>query len=228
MYRLRDRGRELAVTVWRTGGRQRVLLLVDGEPVAERTVRTLGTAVFELGEVEGDRRRDGAVRERVRVRLLWGGRVRACDLVDTRARRRLRRRSLVTGFEPPAGTPARRLYAFRQRHPNVYALRHVVNEMVVVTAALLGLSALVTAFVERLLPRIDWSWLPDVRLPDWDLPDLPDLDWLNYAVPLLIALIIAVREAGRHRRRRERERGFEKEGRGEDGTGEDGTGEDFR
>ncbi|MEO3782085.1 hypothetical protein ABGB12_02055 [Actinocorallia sp. B10E7] len=221
MYKLRDRGRELAVTVWKVGRRQRVRLLLDGEFFAERTVRAFGTVVFELGEAEGDGPRGEPVRERVRVRLLWGGRVWACDLVDARARRRLRRRSVVTGFEPPAGTLARRLYEFRQRHPNVYALRHVANEMVVVTAAFLGISALVTAFVERLLPRIDWSWLPDVRLPGWELPDLPDLDWLNYAIPLLIALVIAVREIARHRRRRERERNFE-------GGRKDGAGEDVR
>ncbi|WP_106399691.1 hypothetical protein [Actinocorallia populi] len=217
MYTLRDRGRELAVAAWRSGRRQRARLLVDGEPVGDRVVGPLRTAVFELGRAADERARGGAVRQRVRVRFLWGGRVWACDLVETPVKRR-RRGSVVTGFVPPEGTLVHRRHAFQERHPNVYALRHVVNEVVVVTAALLGLSALVTAFFERLVPRIDWSWLPEFRLPDWDLPDMPDvdLDWLNYAIPLLVALIIALREVGRRRRRRERERRFTEE-RGEGG-----------
>ena len=207
MYTLRDRGRGLAVAAWRAGRRQRARLLVDGEPVADRVVGVLGTAVFELGRAADERVRGGAVRQRVRVRFLWGGRVWACDLVETPVRRR-RRGSVVTGFVPPEGTLVHRRHLFQERHPNVYALRHVVNEVVVITGALLGIGALVTAFVERLLPRIDLSWLPDIALPAWDLPDLPDLDWLNYAVPLLIALIIAWREVRRRRRRGERERRF--------------------
>ena len=215
MYTLRDRGRELAVTAWKAGGRQRARLLVDGEPVGDRTVGTLRTAVFDLGGVAGDGPAGRAVRQRVRVRFLWGGRIWACDLVDTPVKRRPRR-SVVTGFVPPAGTLDHKRYEFQERHPNLYAFRHVVTEVFVVTTALLGLSALITAFVERLLPRIDWSWLPALDLPDWRLPDwdLPDLDWLNYAVPLLIALVIAWREIRRRRARGERERSFEEVRRG--------------
>ena len=103
-----------------------------------------------------------------------------------------------------------------------------------VLVGVLGVGALVSAFVRGLLPRISWDWLPDVPdlpsidWPDWlryldpgywlakvpwpELPDVPDLlpDWLadssRYWLPLVVAAAVAISEV-RKRRRQDAERG---------------------
>ncbi|GAB2844193.1 hypothetical protein GCM10022221_49390 [Actinocorallia aurea] len=207
-YTLRDRGRNLAVELWAANGRQCALLLMEGRPVQARAARVLRSAAFELGEAPAGPR-EARSRQRVKVRFLWGGRAWACDLLDVHGRRRLWRSPIVTRFTPPPGCRARRWHEIRERHPALYAMRHVVNEGIVMTAALLGIGALLSALFRHLLPRIDWSWLPDP--PSWDLPDWdpPDLDWLSYALPIVVALYLSVRELRRRRRRLDRERRFE-------------------
>jgi hypothetical protein len=125
-------------------------------------------------------------------------------------------------FDPAPGTLAARLRAFEERHPRLWASRHVVSAVVRVLAGLLGLAVLLQALVRPLLrwlaglvPDVD---LPDLPLPDLDLPsipwpdlDLPDLDlpgWLaavlataEFWVPVLVAVGLAVAEVRRKRRR---------------------------
>lgn len=175
-YTLRDRGRELVVEVWEADGKQHARLLVDGEAGGEKAVGVLEDAKFGLGEVEEDGR---TVEQQVKVGFLWGGRVRACDLVDVReGKEEVRKRSLKTPFVPPEGTKARKRYEMRERHPTLYAMRHVALEGLAIGAGFLGVGALLSAFFGRLLPSLDWSWLPDVGLPDVDPPD-----WLRYLNP---------------------------------------------
>lgn len=179
-YTLRDRGRELVVEAWEADGKQYARLLVDGEARGEKTVGVLEDAGFDLGEAEEDGK---AVTQRVKVGFLWKGRVRSCDLLDVReGGEQIRKRTLRTPFVPPEGTRARRQYELRERHPNLYAMRHVALEGLAVAVGLLGLGTLLSAFFGRLLPSIDWSWLPDP--PSVDLPDIDRPDWLRYLDPV--------------------------------------------
>lgn len=179
VYALRDRGRELVVEAWEADGRQHARLLVDGEAAEEKAVGVLEDAKFDLGEVDEDGK---AVKQQVKVGFLWSGRVRACDLVDTReGSEEKRKRSLRTPFVPPEGTRARRQYELRERHPNLYAMRHLALEGLAIAVGFLGISALLSAIFGKLLPSIDWSWLPDP--PDIDLPDMGPPDWLRYVNP---------------------------------------------
>ncbi|WP_157963788.1 hypothetical protein [Actinocorallia populi] len=176
-YTLRDRGRELVVEAWEADGRQHARLLVDGEAVGEKAVGVLEDAKFDLGEVDEEGK---AVQQQVKAGFWWGGKVRECILQDVRAGdEELRKRTLKTPFVPPEGTRARRRYEMRERHPNLYAMRHVALEGLAIVVGFLGIGALLSAFFGRLLPSIDWSWLPD--LPD--LPDLDPPDWLRYLSP---------------------------------------------
>ena len=218
VYALRDHGQDLAVEVWVDGDRNRARLLVDGEERAAGDADLVGSLVLEDAP------------RTVRVAWWWRGRVGACDLLEPAeglggavTRRRLR-----TPFAPPAGTRAARLHAFAEEHPRLHAARHVVVAGGGVLVAVLGIGALVSALVNRLVPRIDWSWLPDWRppawvrylspgywlrrlLPDWGLPDwdllgwLPDAPWLRLVVPVLVAVAVARSEVARRRARRERE-----------------------
>lgn len=130
-------------------------------------------------------------------------------------------------FDPEPGTIAARLRTLEERHPRLWAARHVAAAVVRVVAGLLGLLVLLEALVRPLL-----RWLaglvPDVHLPDVDLPDLPlpDLDlpsipwpdvdlpdvtlpgWLAAVLatakiwgPLLVGVGMAVAEVRRRRRR---------------------------
>jgi hypothetical protein len=66
----------------------------------------------------------------------------------------------------------------------------------------------------RLLP--DWDllgWLPE-------LPDLPDVGWLQYLTPILIACAVAAGEVRRRRQREERERALAAGGPAQEGAGE--------
>ena len=139
------------------------------------------------------------------------------------------RRPLVTPFVPSEGTKALRRYEFREAYPRVYAARHVATEVFVVLVGMLGIGALAIALARSVLHGINLSWLPDLPdisppdwlrnldplswvtrlLPDWDwwgwLPDF-NLPWLQYLVPVVVAILIAGGEVERRKKRTERER----------------------
>ena len=103
------------------------------------------------------------------------------------------------------------------------------TEILAVLIGVLGIGALVSAMVRSVLHSINMSWLPDLPdisppewlrnldplswlfrlLPDWDwfgwLPDL-DMPWLQYLVPVVVAILIAVGEVERRKKRTQRER----------------------
>jgi hypothetical protein len=137
----------------------------------------------------------------------------------------LSRRPERRDFEPPTGTSAHRRYLWAERHPGLYAARHVVVATAQVVGGLL-LARLALGFVLHL----DWGWLPDWRLPSLPRPDLPDLPWPDvpwpdldvpdwslpgwlvsviaskkYWLPVLVAVGVAVAEV-RRRRARETDR----------------------
>ena len=93
----------------------------------------------------------------------------------------------------------------------------------------LGIGALAIALTRSVLDSINLSWLPDLPdisppdwlrnldplswvtsfLPEWDwwrwLPDF-NLPWLQYLVPVAVAILIAGGEVERRKKRAERER----------------------
>ena len=118
-------------------------------------------------------------------------------------------------FDPPPGSVAARLRAFQERHPRLWAARHVALGVAKVLGSLLGVAVLVQALVapllrwlSGLLPAVD---LPDLPLPDidvpWPDPELPDLTlpgWVaavlataKFWVPVLVRMVLAAREARR-------------------------------
>ncbi len=124
-------------------------------------------------------------------------------------------------FDPAPGTLAARLQVLEERHPRLWAARHVVLAVGRVLVALLGLAVLLQALVRPLLewlagllPRVDLPaipWpdvdLPDIPWPDLELPDVSLPGWLlavlataEFWVPVLVAVVLAVREVRRKRR----------------------------
>ena len=116
-------------------------------------------------------------------------------------------------------------------HPVRFALQRVGVAVVEVVLGVLGVGAVIGVFVRGLLPDISWAWLPDVSVPQW-LQDLeppawmryidpfywigrldipwPDVDlpgWLTgstkYWVPIVIALVVALGEIDRRRKKAE-------------------------
>jgi hypothetical protein len=217
-WTLRDRGRNLVVQY---DGARQVRLEADGQPVAHKPIGLLGDAVFDLGPVDD-------VVQTVRVSRGLRARLRRVDLLE-KDPEALTRRPLTTPFVPPEGTKARRLYAFREAHPHLYAARHVVTEVLAVLVGVVGIGALVSAMARSVLHSINMSWLPDLPdisppewlrnldplswlfrlLPEWDwfgwLPDL-DMPWLQYLVPVVVAILVAVGEVERRKKRTQRER----------------------
>ena len=126
-------------------------------------------------------------------------------------------------FAPPPGSFAARLQAFQHAHPRLYAARHVVAAVSKVLFGLLGLALFLQLVLRRMLawvaerlPEIDVPSIPwpdvDLPLPDFGLPDLPDLvlpSWLGavlatskYWLPVLFAIGLAVTEVKRRTRKR--------------------------
>ncbi|WP_433471795.1 hypothetical protein ACQPZP_22985 [Spirillospora sp. CA-142024] len=121
-------------------------------------------------------------------------------------------------FEPPEGTRAARREAFARAHPALYASRHVAVATGQVLFPLLGLGALVKVLLDRVpwpewrLPDIDPPSIPwpDIPWPDVPWPDLPDFSappWVRallaaakFAVPIVIAIGVAVKEVERRKR----------------------------
>ena len=103
-------------------------------------------------------------------------------------------------FEPAPGTLAARVRAVEERHPRLWASRHVVLAVVRVAAGLLGLALLLQALVRPLLRWLS-GLVPDVGLPDLPLPDLdlpsipwPDLDLPDLTVPGWLSAVLATAE----------------------------------
>lgn len=131
-------------------------------------------------------------------------------------------------FSAPPGSHAARVETFRRAHPALYAARHVVLAVTQTAIGALGVGALLWALVEGLLPRLAirlpalpaLPWpdidLPDIPWPDIPLPaiDLPDLAFLaplqalwssfNWLVPIVIAILVAINEAEKRRKRMSR------------------------
>ena len=98
-----------------------------------------------------------------------------------------------------------------RRYPRLHALRHVAKGTGEAAAALIGLGVLV-----HLLPAIPWPDIPlpsielpeipwpDIPLPSIDLPELPArlqaiLEAKKYWLPILIGIVLAVREMRKRR-----------------------------
>jgi hypothetical protein len=213
-YTLRAHGSDLRVETWvQTGEKKpnRARLLVDGTEVDEQCGDEIGHV--DLGKESG---------HPTRVSWWWTGRVSGCLLVEP-GQGEVRRRSVP--YAPPPGTRAARVHAWGEAHPALYAARHVVFSVLGTAAAVLGISALINAFIAGLLPHVDLGWLPDVDAPDWLryldparylaplfqwVPPLLDtllgwvpgveLGWLKYVIGLLVAISVAVRETRRRKR----------------------------
>ncbi len=137
-------------------------------------------------------------------------------------------------FTAPPGTFAARVQAWGNRHPDLYAARHVVIAIGQTLLGIIGFSAIFFG----LLPTIPWPGitldfplpqvplphialpslpfpeiaLPAIPLPDVTLPQITPPGWLEplfsalkYLSPIIIAIGIAVREARQRRQRRAQE-----------------------
>lgn len=152
----------------------------------------------------------------------WSGQVARCVLFEEHESRPERE---GIPFTPPPGTRAARLARFRREHPALYAARHIAIAVLQVALPLLGIGALITG----LLPDLDWSWLPDIRvflrslraqigawLPDIGLPfdprqwlrpwilwvvKSPVFAWGKWLLPVVIASFVAIEEFQRHQRK---------------------------
>ena len=213
-YTLRARGTDLRVETWVATGEKkpnRARLLIDGAEVEEGRADEIGHV--DLGKEAG---------HPTRVAWWWTGRVASCALVEP-GHGEVRTRS--TPYAPPPGTRAARLHAWGEAHPTLYAARHVVIQVVGTAVAVLGIGALIQAFLTQLLPHIELGWLPELDPPDWLkyldparylaplfewvpplldrlfgwIPDV-ELGWLKYVIGFLIAVSVATREVRRRKR----------------------------
>jgi hypothetical protein len=187
-------GRRIEVVPDSTLTKDRVRLLIDGEPVAEAKPNGADTVLAAEG-VE------------VHVVLPWHGvTITRAELVGPDGPIRL---------APEPGSAAARREQLERERPGVYAARHVAKGIAQALAAVIGIG-----FAIRLLPDIS---LP-IDLPEPDLPDLPDLPlpsidlelpgWIQAILaskaiwlPVILGLVIGLREwrrrrpAGRHPQR---------------------------
>ncbi|MFW3171460.1 hypothetical protein [Geodermatophilus sp. CPCC 206100] len=186
-----------------------VLVLTPLPGVVTRAVLLVPRPPGEDDETPGDEPPDGGAPDRDD---LPAGARRALDLATAERH----------PFDPAPGTLAARLRHLEERHPRLWATRHVVLAVGRVLLGLLGLAVLLRTvlrplldWLAGLLPRIDWPdipWpdLPSIPWPDVDWPDLPDVSppgWLAAVLatakfwgPVLVAVVLAVREVRRKRR----------------------------
>ncbi len=140
------------------------------------------------------------------VMPFWGGSV-------SRARSCPRTRTSSTSLDPAPGTRAATVAAWGRKHPKLYASRHVLTGATQVALAIIGLT-----FLLELLPAIPWPDidlpslpvpsidLPDIPWPSIDLPEVPGwvravLDSKRYWLPIVIGLVLAMREVDRRKKR---------------------------
>lgn len=188
----------------RDDGDRWLRLELDGVDVDEARVGRLGDHDFELDRL-------GGRHQKVKAERGLRGTLRTVALVES-GNGEL---PVTVPFVPPTGSRARRLYDLRGAHPNLWAARHIAGSGV----GLLGIGALVSAFLSRFMPTVDLSWLPspDIDLPDWNLfgwvpglfawvPDLfawvPDWDlgWLKIVLGLVVAIALTRSEIARRTR----------------------------
>jgi hypothetical protein len=156
-YSLDFSGRRLEVEASRDGLNTKAQLYVDGELVDESETS------FEANRLHGD-----SVEVTVQWRLFGG--VKSCLATPLDADGKKKANADIP-FTPPAGTFAAKLDDFGNRHPTLYASRHVLIATGEVLIGLLGISAILFG----LLPRLDLPPLPSIPLPDLDVT-LPDWD----------------------------------------------------
>jgi hypothetical protein len=176
-------GRRIEVVPESTLSKDRVLLLIDGERVAEAKPNGADTIVAGDG-VE------------VRVVMPWHGvSITRAELVAPDGPVRL---------APAPGSGAARRERLERQRPGHYAARHVAKGVAQAVAAVIGVG-----FLIRLLPDISLPVdLPTIPLPDVDLPavSLEPPGWpaailASKAIwlPVLLGLVIALREWRRRR-----------------------------
>ncbi|MFC6694649.1 hypothetical protein [Nocardioides daphniae] len=125
---------------------------------------------------------------------------------------------------PEPGSKAAARQEWIRRHPHLHALRAGLTKggsMMAALLAVLVLTRWVLPWLSRFvpnwdLPSIPWpDWnLPSIPWPDIDLPSIPWPDWnlpdvslpgwvepvVKYGVPVLVAVLLALNEARRHRK----------------------------
>ena len=171
-------------------------LVVDGRPAGESVGRPLERQAAMTG---------GGVHVTLR-RGVTGA------LSEAVARPEGGRASQEVAFTPPPGTREARLARLARDRPGLYASRHVAVAAGKLALGVLGIGALIAliplpdvpAMPFPDIPSPDIPW-PDLSLPDWTLPGWLQtiIDTSNWWGPVLVAIVIAVREARRRRRRAE-------------------------
>lgn len=167
-------------------------LFVDGELKAEQKARN-ERAQLQAGNVT--------------VLVRWGnfGQVKRCVLVQQLHNGEEGQVQEVP-FAPPPGTHAARLAKLERERPVLYASRHVLRAVLQLLLPLLGIGALLAAF----LPRVDLTWLPAPLYdklfgppPTWLAPvlDSPIFRVAKWALPVIIAVLIAINEIEKHQKK---------------------------
>ena len=129
-------------------------------------------------------------------------------------------------FAPPEGSSAAKLETLKRDQPELYAARHVVIAILQVLVGVLGIGALLSGLLPRIdvpdiswpdLPTIPWPDLPEIPVPDLPLPviEVPDLPFLgvireiwssvNWVVPIVFAILVAINEIQKRRKREKAE-----------------------
>jgi hypothetical protein len=188
-FSIEHEGRRIEVVPESTLTKDRVRLLIDGEPVAEAKPNRADTVIAGDG-VE------------VHVVMPWHGvTITRAELVGADGPIRL---------APEPGSAAARRERLERERPGLYAARHVAKGVAQALAAVIGIG-----FAIRLLPDISLPIdLPEMPLPDIDPPSLEPPDWLAAILsskaiwlPMILGVVIALREwrrrrpAGRHPQR---------------------------
>ncbi len=154
-WTLRRDGRDHAVV---GGAGRATTLLVDGAPVDQGTAGYWESVTLEHDDVA--------------VRVQWGPRNTITKVVATID-------DTEVPLAPPPGSSAERRDRLALDHPRLHVARRVGIALAEIVVGVLGVGALVGAFVRGLLPRVSWDWLPDVSWPDW----LRAPDWFRYLDP---------------------------------------------
>ncbi len=116
-------------------------------------------------------------------------------------------------LEPEPGSRAARREEFKRERPGLYAARHVAKAVGKLLVPLLGIGLLLNFLPEISidipidLPAIPFPDLPSIPFPDIDLPEPPGwvkaiLEAAKYWGPILVAIVIAIREWRKRRRPR--------------------------